>query len=141
MDVWSKSAFILVAAGLLTGGLRNIRWSVAKEELRFRKLISRGLSEALYVNGVMNFLLGGLLVFAARSIPHTVSWQLLGLLIVINGCIAIVVGRSDATKTLTLEQMPDKTTLLKRVKYRRVSGILLSLGAVAWLLNGLPNAI
>jgi hypothetical protein len=141
MDAWSEVSFFLVAAGFLSLGVRNVLWTLPKEQSRFCSLVRTGLAKKLLLNGAWLVLFGGLIMFAARTVPHSVSWQVLGLAIEVLGVIGAAVGKFGTVATPSLEQLPADKVLLKRVRYRRLSGVLLTLGGIVWVLNRVPNAI
>jgi hypothetical protein len=57
--------------------------------------------------------------------------------IVILGAAVFAVARFNAPGTPRLEQMPEGPLLAKRVKARRVSGALYTVGGIIWVWNGL----
>ena len=140
METWAEVAFFLVSVGFITMGIRNVLWSLSKEQQRFQKLISNGLANSILRNAVWLIAFGGLVAFAARTVPHSVSWQVLGAAIVVLGCISAAVARFGSIETPTLEQAPENAILSKRVAHRRLSGVLFIIGGVAWIWNGVPNA-
>ena len=140
MDTWAAVAFFLVTAGFLGLGIRNILWSLTKEQIRFRSLVTNGLARSILNSGLSIVVLGGLVAFAARTVPHSVSWQILGIAIVALGCIGAAVAKFGSVITPSLEQMPEDKFLLRRVAQRRLSGVLLVIGGLVWVWNGVPNA-
>jgi len=141
MDAWSEVSFFLVAAGFLSLGVRNVLWTLPKEQSRFRSLVGTGLAGKLLLDGVWLVLFGGLIMFAARTVPHSVSWQVLGLAVQVLGVIGVAVGKFGTVARPNLEQLPANKILLKRVRYRRISGFLLTFGGIVWILNRVPNTI
>lgn len=137
----SKSLFAVTAAALLVQGVRNILWSESKEQERFRSIVRRGLRAHMAINGILIVIFGGVLAYASRTVPSSSSWQILGLAIVLLGCIVLLTARLGSAATPTLKQMPADSTLRKRVLGRRLSGALLLLGGIAWVWNGAGYAM
>ncbi len=137
MNVWSKSAFILVGAILLTLGVRNLLWTVARQRDRFTGLVSRGPAPSLFAESFWLVLLGGLVAFAARDVPHSTSWQLLGGAILMLGCAGLLVARFGSLEAHKSDQVPPEPVLLKRVRGRRLSGMLYIFGGAYWIWNGM----
>ncbi len=131
----------MIAVALLIQGLRNILWTAAREQERFRAIVSRGLASHMATNGIMVVVFGGLLAYSSRSVPLSLSWQVLGLAIVILGCITVLLARLGSMETPALEQMPAGSILRKRVRGRRFSGALFMLGGIAWVWNGLSLVV
>ena len=69
MDAFSKVLFVAVALSLLTRGIRNVLWSEANEKRRFLLLVSHGLEKPMTRSGIVSVLFGGMLAYAARSVP------------------------------------------------------------------------
>lgn len=136
MDALEKVLFVAVGAAFFVLGGRNIFWNEAKELQRFRAIVSRGLATVMAESGVANVLFGGLLAYASRTVPYSLSWQILGLAIVIMGAAVFAVARFKAPATPSLEQMPEGQLLAKRVKARQLSGALYTLGGVIWVWSG-----
>ena len=132
----STLLFATIAAAFLLLGGRNLLWNEAKELERFRAIVSRGLATVMAESGVLNVLFGGLLAYASRTVPYGLSWQILGLAIVVLGAAVFAVARFNAPATPTLEQMPAGALLEKRVRARQLSGALYVLGGIIWIWNG-----
>ena len=141
MDTLSQILFVTIAAAFLFLGGRNLLWNEARELERFRAIVSRGLATVMAESGIRNVLFGGLLAYASRAVPYGISWQILGLAIVIMGAAIFAVARFNAPGTPTLEQMPEGPLLEKRIRARQVSGALYVLGGVIWVWNGAATAV
>ena len=126
----------MIGAALLIQGVRNLLWSEAKEQIRYRSILSRGLSTHMAANGMQIVLFGGLLTYASRSVPASVSWQIVGLAIVLLGCITLLVAGLGSLQIPNLGQMPPDSVLRKRVLRRKFSGALFLFGGIAWVWNG-----
>jgi uncharacterized membrane protein len=137
VDALAKVLFVVIGAAFFFLGGRGLFWNEAREVERFRAIVSRGLATVMAESGVRNVLFGGLLAYASRTVPYSLSWQVLGLAIVILGAAVFAVARFNAPGTPRLEQMPEGPLLAKRVKARRVSGALYTVGGIIWVWNGL----
>lgn len=133
--------FAAVGAAFLAQGARNLFWSISKEQARFRYLVSRGLNKTLTDNGLRGLLFGGFLRFVARDVPHSVAWQILGLLLAAFGSIGLIAGRFASIQTPNLEQLPSGPQIVKRVRVKRLAGVAILILAATWVWNGLPSVL
>ena len=140
MHVPSVLVISITAVFFVLGG-RNLFWNEAKEQQRFRAIVSRGLATVMAESGIINVLFGGLLAYASRTVPYSFSWQILGLAIVILGAAIFAIARFKAPGTPALEQMPEGALLAKRVTARRISGALYVVGGAVWVWNGVSSGI
>jgi uncharacterized membrane protein len=136
VDALAQVLFVAVGAAFFFLGGRNLLWNEARELQRFRDIVSRGLAIVMAESGIRNVLFGGLLAYASRPVPYSISWQVLGLAIVVLGAAVFAVARFNAPATPSLEQMPEGELLGKRVRARQLSGALYTLGGVIWVWNG-----
>ena len=130
---WPSAAIWLVAIALAARGIDYLLWSVEREKARFHKIVAGDLSKIVYTNGFATVLFGGLLAYAARNLPNTVLWQILGGLVVVLGCIFIVMAVLAKPASPATQDMPADAVLAKRVLQKRISGALFLFGAFVWL--------
>ena len=141
MDSWSKGAFIFAGASLIAFGVRNLFWSLAREESRFRWIVSHGLAKLMLINGTINLTIGASVMYAAQSVPYFVIWSILGAIIAANGCFSIGVSQLSSVVTPTIEQTPGSESMRKQVTMRRLTGVLLTSTGLAWIFNGATSAV
>ena len=128
--------FVAVTAALFLQGVRNCLWSLTKEQHRFAAIANLGLITHMVTSSVRIILFGGLIAYASRAVPHTLAWQVLGLAVVVLGCVTFLLTRFGRTKIPALEQMPSEALLARRVRDRRLSGALFVFGSIVWAWNG-----
>ena len=132
----SQITFVLITVAFLALGTRNCVWSRAREQDRFRKLVSRGLASHMMMSGALILSLGALIMFAARSVPNSFACMVLGIAVGFIGFMAVLVAKFGSIETPSIDQMPSGTILRKRVNFRRLSGALFVLGGFVWAWNG-----
>jgi len=136
IDTLSQITFVLVTVAFLALGIRNFVWSRAREQDRFRKVVSRGHASHVMMSGTLIMSFGVLIMFAARSVPNSLACMVLGLAVEFLGFIVVLVAKFGSIETPSIDQMPSETVLLKRVNLRRLSGALFVFGGLVWAWNG-----
>ncbi len=129
-------AYFLAAVILLLLSFRNIRWNENKEQRRVDRILSLGLAHTIRLDTIPILLIGLSLLAVGTDFRAAAAWDVIGFVLIGLWAVFMLVSIFGSFATQPIEHTLDPAICRKRVKARRISGILFLVGAIAWIYSG-----